>query len=53
MSGELVQGLPAPRLREVLTEVLSSDSRELPSSLQEGESGASRGESTAPVRSAG
>jgi uncharacterized protein (TIGR00159 family) len=33
MSGEIVQNLTAPRLREVLGEVLSSDRRDLPASL--------------------
>jgi hypothetical protein len=33
MSGEIVQNLTAPRLREVLSEVLSSDRRDVPSSL--------------------
>jgi hypothetical protein len=34
MAGEIVSGLDAPRLREALTEILSSDRRELPRSLQ-------------------
>ena len=33
MSGEIVQNLTAPRLREVLSDVLSSDRRDLPRSL--------------------
>ena len=33
MSGEIVQDLTAPRLREVLSEVLGSDRRDVPSSL--------------------
>ena len=33
MSGEIVQNLTAPRLREVLSDVLSSDRRDVPSSL--------------------
>jgi diadenylate cyclase len=33
MSGEIVQNLTAPRLREVLTDVLSSDRRDVPPSL--------------------
>ena len=34
MAGEIVSGLDAPRLREALTEILGSDRRELPPSLQ-------------------
>ena len=34
MSGEIVQNLTPPRLREVLSEVLSSDRRDVPPSLQ-------------------
>jgi diadenylate cyclase len=37
VNGEIVQGLPAPRLRELLTEVMGSDAKELPSVLGEGE----------------
>ena len=33
MSGEIVQNLTTPRLREVLSDVLSSDSRDVPASL--------------------
>jgi uncharacterized protein (TIGR00159 family) len=33
MGGEIVQNLTAPRLREVLSDVLSSDRRDVPSSL--------------------
>ena len=47
MSGEIVQDLTAPRLREALTDALSSDSRDLPSSLL------ATGEGPAPVREDG
>jgi len=47
MSGEIVQDLTAPRLREALADVLSSDSRDLPSSLL------ATGEGPAPVREDG
>ena len=53
MNGEIVQGLPAPRLREVLTEVMGSDSRELPPSLQEGESAPGQEDTAAEMRPAG
>ncbi len=47
INGEIVQGLQAPRLREVLTEVMGSDRRELPPSLQEGEGSAGTEEAPA------
>jgi len=60
MNGELVQGLAAPRLREVLTEVMGSDSRELPAVLHEGEAGAGHEtdggvheDAATPIRTAG
>jgi len=53
MNGEIVQGLPAPRLREVLTDVMGSDSRELPASLHEGEGAASPEDAATQMRPAG
>ena len=53
MNGEIVQGLPAPRLREVLTDVMGSDSREPPPSLQEGESTPGQEDTAAEMRPAG
>jgi hypothetical protein len=47
MSGEIVQNLTPPRLREALSEVLSSDSRDVPSALQK------TAEGPAPVREDG
>lgn len=48
INGEIVQGLPAPRLREALTEVMGSDNRELPSSLHEGEAATGPEETPGP-----
>ena len=53
MNGEIVQGLPAPRLRELLTDVMGSDSGELPTSLHEGEGGAGHEEAAPQMRPTG
>jgi len=53
MNGEIVQGLSVPRLREVLTELMGSDSRELPPTLHEGEGGATPKDGASQMRSTG
>lgn len=48
LSGDIFQHLDAPRLRDVLTEIMSSDRRELPASLRTGEA-QSESEAEAPA----